>query len=46
VRPSVAEEANVLAVAANALAVAGVDDEMSQLKWRLLSIRGRQGKSS
>jgi len=38
--------ANVLAVAANALAVAGVDDEMSQLKWPLLSIRGRQGKSS
>jgi hypothetical protein len=27
---------------AASVAVAGVDDEMSQLKWRLLSIRGHQ----
>ena len=37
------EAANALEVAeAASVAVAGVDDEISQLKWRLLSIRGHQ----
>jgi len=47
VRPSVAEEVVVTVGVAEAasVAVAGVDDEMSQLKWWPLSIRGRRGKS-